>query len=1460
MKVDHRPRKPAPEIPKELSGWLSSEAVAQPTVEEPLLAETGPGRGWIEDENGELIEVNEIRREDAADVLRAYTRWLPQWQKWSATERANEPHRKLHQRLRRIARRLQEDGDVYEAVLAVGLLRGEKNQSAGPVRRHVLTTPAVLTIKPETVEIAVMLVPDAPMRLEDRDFLDEEDGYTSELLTSVRSRMDSGDLHPLSPEVEEVLVQWCDRALGRDQAIRFDRSWERAERARIGQSDLQLQLSPALILRERGRSAIASFYEAIAQELSRPGATCPLGLAQLLQPMAASDRIEWSSVGGTTAQPALGPDPLFPLRANAAQRDVLRRLQQDTGIVVQGPPGTGKTHTIANLVCALLADGKRVLVTSEKDQALRVLREKLPPSLRELCVLQTDARSGGTEDVERSVRALSHRASTTTPEQLAGTIEDLSALRARLSAEAAKLREELRSLREKEWYDHPEISPGYRGRLSEIVEAVAAGEGVFDWLPPLPVTAPEVPSVGADEVRRLLAIITRHGPSVLDDFAASCPDPDELPTAHEFAAAVAGLTAAEEVHTQAGLNALADDIAARGPDFVQQLQEHVEAADGVLQQVGLPAAVEAWPVGGWLNRAVSDLIAGNKSFLWSQVRKASLQAEQAQSALLVCDFDHVGLPDEHAAAETSRLIRAGQALQQHLASGKQLHKRFFKAAVEKEAADLLTTCTVNGRSPSTAAEVGAVVTHLQARLSAEQLSARWTDAGAPALETPIAAALSELLDRTPVLDAITSFATRTTAVHEALVQARIRTSVRTLQEWQNVRTALNHALGHLAVQQAQRDLEQLGAALPALSARAVPELAEVHRAIAACDPGAYEDALNALARAYHREDDRREARKLLEHLDSEHPELTRRLVESPTDAAWVSRLDALGEAWAWRRAQTFRDQMLAVGREELLEKRLDEAEEQLQGTIAHLAAAHALRHCLLRMTAAQRQALSAYATAMSNAGKGLSALSRRHLKNARSAMRVASGAVPAWVMPVKQVAQMISPEQDCFDVVIVDEASQVSLEGVMLLWLAPRVVIVGDDQQCAPVYTGGKHDRLLQRFDELFPGMEDWQREGFNPKSNLYALLSQTFSQVIRLTEHFRCMPEIIHWSSGQFYDYELEPLRQYGADRLPPLRVVHVPDGHCDGFGDRLVNRAEAERIVETLLTLTLDPAYTGRTFGVVVMRSGGAQVRLIEDLIDTRIDLAIRERHEIRVGTPAQFQGDERDVILLSLVIDKDNTRALTSLGDGRRFNVAASRARDQMWLFTSVTTDLLNSRDLRHNLLTYMQSPPALQNTPPELVNVTPDSPRQDPFDSVFEQRVFLRIRERGYHVVPQWRANGKLIDLVVIGDNGRLAVECDGSPYHSTSRQIHDDAERERELRRAGWRFWRVRSSAFALDPDAALQPLWQRLDSLGIHPGARVESAIDTNSTWTPVALTEDSDESDESETPVEAPAASPQGA
>ncbi|MFF7549681.1 AAA domain-containing protein [Streptomyces canus] len=378
--VKHRPPKEAPRLPTILLGRVSAEAAATAGPQPPGLIDDAPRvRQVIDDQAG--VEESQLALDSgSSEERKAYESWAGKWVRWSQEELAAEPQRRLHQQLYRMAKKIEQDSDTFEVVLAVGLLQLGAERPSARVRRHIVTAPVTLTIEPASINVTVSLVPEHPGRLEDTDFLSESDGYTSELLGVVRSAVEDVPFHPLSDRAAQAVRSWAQRAFGVDSVLPFDPTGQHPDLTAEPQVR-SLHLAPALILREHSQRSVLGFYESIARALKRPGAQAPLGLAQLLYDLEPEHRTAWGSRHGSVP-PALGPDPLFPMITNAAQRDVLDRLQRDTSVVVQGPPGTGKTHTISNLIAALLADGKRVLVTSAKSQALKVLRDQLPSALQ----------------------------------------------------------------------------------------------------------------------------------------------------------------------------------------------------------------------------------------------------------------------------------------------------------------------------------------------------------------------------------------------------------------------------------------------------------------------------------------------------------------------------------------------------------------------------------------------------------------------------------------------------------------------------------------------------------------------------------------------------------------------------------------------------------------------------------------------------------------------------------------------------------------------------------------------------------------------------------------------------------------------------------------------------------------------------------------------------------------------
>jgi very-short-patch-repair endonuclease len=430
-------------------------------------------------------------------------------------------------------------------------------------------------------------------------------------------------------------------------------------------------------------------------------------------------------------------------------------------------------------------------------------------------------------------------------------------------------------------------------------------------------------------------------------------------------------------------------------------------------------------------------------------------------------------------------------------------------------------------------------------------------------------------------------------------------------------------------------------------------------------------------------------------------------------------------------------------------------------------------------------------------------------------------------MPLYRVFDTITPTPEIFDVVIVDEASQCGPESLMLFFLAKKMIVVGDDKQISPSNVGIDQDEANRLLQQYLEGIE--HASTFNVNNSLFDHGQVQLGKRIMLREHFRCVPEIIRFSNDLCYKGALIPLRQYPPQRLAPFVARHVLDGRREGGSSRPTNQAEAEAIAETIAVCCADPMYDGKTMGVISLL-GEYQAKLIEGLLLKKIGAEEIERRRIVCGDAYSFQGDERHVIFLSMVVavKGDGSKGFTALTGNQyqqRFNVAASRAQDQLWLFHSVMPEDIGNPDcMRHKLLTYFydQARHAAQGVGVDLAELRrqaagehrPESPPL-PFESWFEVDIYLRIAARGYRVLPQYPAGRHRIDLVVEGKT-RLAVECDGDQWHGPDK-FAEDMARQRQLERANWRFWRLRGSTFYHDPDAALRPLWTLLTELGIEP-------------------------------------------
>ena len=464
---------------------------------------------------------------------------------------------------------------------------------------------------------------------------------------------------------------------------------------------------------------------------------------------------------------------------------------------------------------------------------------------------------------------------------------------------------------------------------------------------------------------------------------------------------------------------------------------------------------------------------------------------------------------------------------------------------------------------------------------------------------------------------------------------------------------------------------------------------------------------------------------------------------------------------------------------------------------------------LSTMTDSQSRHLKAWARSVKNIGKGTGKNAPRYIAEAQMHMEKCKDAIPAWIMPLNRVFENFEIRPGLFDIVIVDEASQSWHDALLLKYLAKKMIIVGDDKQISPSIVGIQVEDINKLTNKYLKPIEFEFADTLNASNSFFDVSYIMFKETITLREHFRCMPEIIGFSNRISYpNSPLIPLRQYPANRLEPIISRYLPHGVREGSSQNAYNEVEADEIVKEIRNCINNPHYAGKTIGVISLL-GNNQAKLIQNKLIAELGAEVMEERHIICGDAYAFQGDERDVIFLSMVAAKGETRltALTTDSARQRYNVAVSRAKDQLWVMHSISVnDISNPDCLRYQLLTYIADP---------LKEET--EANREKCESKFEENVFDAIVAKGYRVIPQYEVAGFRMDLVVQGEQSKLVVECDGDHWHTSVEDRERDFLRERLLQRAGWTFWRVLGSTYYNNPEKALESLWAMLDDMQIRP-------------------------------------------
>lgn len=389
---------------------------------------------------------------------------------------------------------------------------------------------------------------------------------------------------------------------------------------------------------------------------------------------------------------------------------------------------------------------------------------------------------------------------------------------------------------------------------------------------------------------------------------------------------------------------------------------------------------------------------------------------------------------------------------------------------------------------------------------------------------------------------------------------------------------------------------------------------------------------------------------------------------------------------------------------------------------------------------------------------------------------------PGWAVSTLSVPARIPLVPALFDYVIFDEASQCDIASALpLMARARRAVIVGDPLQLS--FVPGL-SRLAEHALMDSVGLPSTDRSRIAQSTNSLFDFCSTLPGARRvfLKDQFRSAPGIVGYLNEAFYGNRLVVRRDEESLNTPAayrsgLTWLDV-NGHAGEDADGPRNRAEADAIIERLRTLAGDPQFTG---SVGVISPFNAQVALLQRLIAEALSQQVRDRLRLKIATVDKFQGGEADVILFSLVVTPTARQSAKTFlqRERRRLNVAVSRAR----ALCIVVGDLAYARGCGIHHIAHL----ADRATRP------PQRYRPDMFDSVWERRLDVAMRERGLSPFPQYNVGWRYLDFALDPEGRKLDVEVDGRRWHTDSagnRKVADML-RDRELQARGWtiqRFW------------------------------------------------------------------------
>lgn len=1111
-------------------------------------------------------------------------------------------------------------------------------------------------------------------------------------------------------------------------------------------------------------------------------------------------------------QSGVDQDILLTLPANNEQLKIVKYLNNYGAVLVQGPPGTGKTHTIANLIGHLLSQGNSVLVTSHTEKALTVLKDKVYKdeinkdiNLQNLCISLLSSNTQKKE-MDNSLFEIAEKGTSLDLNDSLMMIKRLETERMGLVEKYKAKNQELIQIRSLEYkdiiYSNQTLTP------IEAAKFIKNGEGEFDYIPGLtrddtsglPLSIEELKALYESNQRISLEeekLLSKELPSINDIWSVDVFN-DERNRYNK--------------HLQFK-NDSSTTIVVIDQLVEEEYDELLKETQNILNDLKDMEPFQQ----ALVSISIKDKV---YSSFWTTVfKELSELLEKYEQYRKILFEDNINI-------EVSISDESITILDEMIDSGKEIPVNLMTRLMKPKWKKLQDSININNKVIENRMDYEKIKAIISYELNRNNLLEK------------ISKLLNDVSDK-DIID-LNNFEIKV----EQLIK-KVRFSLNWYeQKWISFMSRSNQyiidpdrheRLFELDIDQPIESMTSL------LEQTLIPNIKYnlnsiyLNRSIQKWDNYAsfletfrrYSNLYEGLYSAVHSKDVEQYSDNYEEVIclyekrviyDKRLKWIDKLILMAPDWADFICKREGVHGsyklpeniefAWKWRQLSNQIDRIDGYDANEL-HKDLNKINDYLLKNAQRLAYEKSWFEKIKSKTPAQTQAIEQYRKILGLYGKGYSKNAAKYLQSARDIMPLCQSAIPVWIMPLNRVVENFDPQKNKFDVVIIDEASQADILALSVLYLGKKIIIVGDDEQVSPNSFGTKIDELNALIEQHLSDVPG--KILFNDKTSIYDLALSSGFKPLMLTEHFRCLPEIIEFSNQLSYNGKIKPLRDSsGVITKPSVVEYRVPHAYKTA---RKINPIEAEHIASIIIAAVENSAYENKTIGVISLL-GQEQAYEIDRLLQTHLDPKEYEKRRIQCGTAPQFQGDERDIMFLSVVEGPNEKGGPVRLlsEDGRndinrkRYNVAASRAKDQMWVVHSLNPEIdLKPDDIRLKLIKHAMNP-----------SLPIEEGKMNKAESDFEMQVMKILLNQGYKVNPQWKVGSYRIDMVIEDGNRRIALECDGEKWHTVD-DLPNDMKRQAILERLGWTFIRIRGSAFYRNPDSTMKWVFEELLHNGIKP-------------------------------------------